>query len=67
MIVFRQSIVQIGVEPMLTESKSVVLPLDYCTILAGINQPNKFLKEFITPMFYVKVTVFHNARNRYRT
>lgn len=67
MIAFRQSIVQIGVEPMLTEIKSVALPLGYYTTLAGINQSNKFLKEFIALMFYVKVTVFHNVRNRYRT
>lgn len=35
MIVFRQSIVQIGVEPMLTDSKSVALPLGYCTLEGG--------------------------------
>ena len=45
MIAFRQSIVQIGVEPMLTESKSVALPLGYYTTLAGINQPNYIRKE----------------------
>ena len=67
MIAFRQSIVQIGVEPMLTESKSVALPLGYCTILTGINQPNQQIKGFIVLMFYVKVTVFHNGPCRTRT
>ena len=35
MIAFRQSIVQIGVEPMLTDSKSIALPLGYNPMNVG--------------------------------
>lgn len=57
MIAFRQSIVQIGVEPMLTETKSVALPLGYYTTLAGINQPNYIRKENFKYVFNMEAAI----------